>query len=441
MSATDAAWVLELGPSSSCSVAPASSPLTLDAARARLGQGPVDWAVEVGYGIARTLQAEVPELAADDRSLQTLRMGTESATLRVLVMLTDPGAGEPITDEALEGDRDFVRRDVALDKVLRGIRLSHAVLVKVLMDGCRALVAADQQPLRMQALTDTLFDFVDGFCSRMTEEYLAERDRWVAGAEARRREMVQAILAGHSPDADAASSALGYPLHGTHLAATAWLESPSWAAADLSRLPQIVTGLLRRRGCVATLVVPTAGAALWAWGWLAAPQPIAEDPVEPRQAAVRIALGTPRPGLEGFRGSHRDALLAEEVIRLAPAGHLTVADHQEVALVALLGRDLPALREFVNDELGPLACDTVQAGQLRATLRQYLRDERSPAAAAAQLHVARNTVSYRVNRARELLGHDIAKRRAELLAALEATHLLGAAVLRDPADPGVTAAE
>lgn len=448
MSVIDTDWVLGLAPSHPCGVTPASSPQTLDAARARLGPGPVDWAVEVGHGIAQTLRAEVPGLAADERSLETLRMGTESATLQVLVMLCDPGTDEPITGEALKGDRDFARRQVALDKVLRGIRLAHAILARALMDECRALAPTEQQPRQMQALSGTLFDFVDGFCSRMTDEYLAEHDRWVAGAAARRREMVQAILAGHSPDAEAASRALGYPLHGTHLAAVAWLESPAWAAADPARLHQIATGLLRRRGCSATLVVPTGGAGLWAWGWSVASGSSSgtRDADALRDEAVRIAFGAPRQGLEGFRRSHRDALKAAEVIRLAPAGQLTVAAYQEAALVALLSRDLPALREFVHDELGPLARDTVHAGQLRATLRHYLHGERSPTVAAALLNVARNTVTYRVNRARELLGHDIPERRLELQAALEAAHLLGRAVLDGPADlagpaePGVTPA-
>jgi DNA-binding PucR family transcriptional regulator len=103
--------------------------------------------------------------------------------------------------------------------------------------------------------------------------------------------------------------------------------------------------------------------------------------------------------------------------------------YQHVALAALMAADLPAARRFVEDELAALAADTVQAEQLRETLRRYPRGERSLAASGAQLHVARNTVTYRVKRAQELIGHDVSTRLAEVLAALETAHALGSAVL------------
>jgi DNA-binding PucR family transcriptional regulator len=99
-------------------------------------------------------------------------------------------------------------------------------------------------------------------------------------------------------------------------------------------------------------------------------------------------------------------------------------------MACLLSADLSAARRFVEDELAGLAVDTPQAEQLRETLRQYLRSERSLAASGAQLHVARNTVTYRVKRAQELIGHDVSTRLAEVLGALEVAHALGGAVLR-----------
>ncbi|MGW5639915.1 helix-turn-helix domain-containing protein [Streptomyces sp. NPDC003832] len=89
----------------------------------------------------------------------------------------------------------------------------------------------------------------------------------------------------------------------------------------------------------------------------------------------------------------------------------------------------------MHDELGPLAEDTAHARQLRDTIRLYLRNERGLAAAAAQLHVARNTVTYRVKRAQTLLGHDLADRLPETMTALEAARVLGSAVLRPAGRP------
>ncbi|WP_240802833.1 helix-turn-helix domain-containing protein [Streptomyces sp. A1499] len=55
---------------------------------------------------------------------------------------------------------------------------------------------------------------------------------------------------------------------------------------------------------------------------------------------------------------------------------------------------------------------------LRTTLSHYLSAERSLVEVAGRLHVARATVTHRVKRAREALGHDLDDRRFTLHAAL-----------------------
>lgn len=60
-------------------------------------------------------------------------------------------------------------------------------------------------------------------------------------------------------------------------------------------------------------------------------------------------------------------------------------------------------RWFVRETLGPLAAGGTRMRELRETLRVYLATERSLRRAADGLHVARNTVTYRVKRAEELL--------------------------------------
>lgn len=114
--------------------------------------------------------------------------------------------------------------------------------------------------------------------------------------------------------------------------------------------------------------------------------------------------------------------------------------YRDIDVTALLCSDLNAARRFVKDELGALAVDTPHGEQLRSTLRQYLSCERSLATAAARLHVARNTVTYRVKRAQELIGHDVSSRLLHVMAALEVAHVLGATVLEPTGKPGQRAA-
>ncbi|MCZ1011719.1 helix-turn-helix domain-containing protein [Streptomyces lydicus] len=102
-----------------------------------------------------------------------------------------------------------------------------------------------------------------------------------------------------------------------------------------------------------------------------------------------------------MRRSHYGAREAERIARLAPGDWLT--DYREARLVALATADPEHARWFMHDLLGPLASDGARVRELRETLRVYLAEERSLRAVAGTLHVARNTVTYRVKRAEELL--------------------------------------
>ncbi|MGI5499048.1 helix-turn-helix domain-containing protein [Lentzea sp. CA-135723] len=479
-------------------LAPASSADALAGAAERLGAGPVAWSVETGRRLADVIAAEVPDLAASADLLATLRMGTESVVLRAVLLLAgDPAAGAP--EEALLGDREFARRRIGLGQVLRGIRVSHAELNRLLMSACADLAPAASHAAEFRRISELLLGYVEEFSSTMTAEYLAEHDRWVVSGAAAREEAVRQVLAGGPPD-----RALGYSLQGRHLAVVVWSEED----ADLQHA---AARFLRQAGCQATLVVPTGRASLWAWGTLVGGpagvgdglvggpagvrgglvggqagvrgglggEPagvrgglvggqagvrsgLAGEPAGVRgglvggQASVRggsggepagvrgglpgeragappgvrIACGAAHPGPDGFRRSHREAEAAARLMRLNPA-QPPVVHHRDVALACLLAADVEGTRRFVRAELGELAADTENAARLRETLRHYLREERSLATTAARLHIARNTVTYRVKRAQELLGHDVGDRLPEVLAALEAAHAFGRVALHD----------
>lgn len=106
--------------------------------------------------------------------------------------------------------------------------------------------------------------------------------------------------------------------------------------------------------------------------------------------------------------------------------------YDDLDIVAMLSTDLPAAREFVARELGDLAGSTESVTAVRHTLKRYLDHDRSLAGAAVDLHVARNTVAYRVQRAERLRGRPATVRRLQLHAALVLAEELGDAVLRSP---------
>ncbi|MFE6933036.1 PucR family transcriptional regulator [Streptomyces sp. NPDC057699] len=432
-------WIFRITPGPAEPPPPASSAQGIAEATERLGPGPVAWAVAVGHELAGAITREVPELGGTPASFETLRMGTEAVAVHLLLLLVDPdpAAGLRIPEESLLGDREFARRRLGVDKVLRGIRVAQTVLARALMTACQELADPAGQAEELRRLFDVLLVFMDAFSSRMTAEYSAEHDRWLTSGAAGREETVRAILDGRPVREEAAGDLLAYRLESRHLAVVAWCESPTadTPAVDTTGDLQRAAGeLLRLRGCASTLVVPVGRTTVWAWGEVHA-DPTGPAPSDgttgtfPYPDGVRFAFGTVRRGVAGFRQSHEDAQHAVRVTELNPLGTGPAVDYADIGLAALLSADLPSLRRFVRDELGALAADTPQADHLRQTLRLYLRNERGLTATAKRLHVARNTVTYRVKRAQELLGHDLTGRLPEVMAALEAARALGPAVL------------
>ncbi|MER0484940.1 helix-turn-helix domain-containing protein [Streptomyces sp. Edi2] len=385
---------------------PALSPAAVTAMTAVLGPGPVRWAVQTADTMAAEILEQVPEHGGGPAPLATLRRSTESTVLAAMRLLLTESAGEggAMPDEALEGCREFARRGVGLDRVLRGVRLGHARLTQELTSAVEQYVPAGERLPELRRVTEELFAHADTHASLMAESYIAERDRWRGSDEAARRKTIDDLLAARPVDPEAATRKLRYDVTRTHLAAVLWCTSTEDPLPTAERLQHTATALARTAGTGRPLMIPATGTV--AWLWLHAPDDFTSLPDRARAATdrapgVNVALGPPAPGAAGMRRSHYGAREAERVARLAPGGWLT--DYREARLVALATADPEHARWFVHDLLGPLASEGTRVRELRETLRVYLAAERSLRAAAGTLHVARNTVTYRVKRAEELL--------------------------------------
>ena len=406
---------------------PASHPPLVAEAMDTLGTGALAWAVDLGHHMAVSITAEIPSFSGGEEAFQTLRMGTESSTLRSMLLLVSDDPGRiGVTEEALEGDRDFVRRGVSLDQVLRGIQFGHSLMARALLDAAATEVPEPLRALEMKRTSELLFEYIRDFTASMATEYLTERDRWVTSAAAERAELVATILDGRPVSTSQASATLGYPLERQHLAIVLWQEPGTpGLPTDLQRA---ATRLLLDSGCSSTLVVPYGAASVWVWAsWRSrdTPMPAFETPPGP---GVNVAIGTMAHGVSGFRRSHLEADRTAELARSSPTA-TAVTRYADVELVVLLSRDLERARNFVLRELGELAVDTPAADELRGTVAAYLACDRSLARAADLLHVARNTVAYRVKKVERLIGRDLRDQRLELESALRLAQRLGASVL------------
>jgi hypothetical protein len=182
-------------------------------------------------------------------------------------------------------------------------------------------------------------------------------------------------------------------------------------------------------GCSDPLLIPAGAAVLWAWcGTFDAPSPFAFGRVERHRPcpSVRMAVGRPAFGVEGFRVTHVEAGHAS---RFWDLGGGTATSYRSVELVSLLASDLDRARRFVRNELGPLADQSDNAARLRSTLLGFLANGCSHVRAAPELHMHQNTVYNHVRRAEELLGGSVTERRVELQAALILAETLGPEVL------------
>jgi DNA-binding PucR family transcriptional regulator len=146
---------------------------------------------------------------------------------------------------------------------------------------------------------------------------------------------------------------------------------------------------------------------------------------------LRLALGGPGHGVEGFRESHHDALAAERVSVIAGSAAPRVVSTTEpgVRCAAMLAADLSDTKRLVQSALRNLAADTPTNADLRETLRVYLEEQGSHSAAARRLHIHKNTVGYRLAKASDLSGGALTRNRVDTELALVACDWLGPAVL------------
>ena len=386
--------------------------------------------MELGHQMSTRIIQEIPALGIGEDAFEILRPGPESAVSQslMLVVLNDPTLSGA-TPEALEGDRDFVRRGIPLDQVLHGIRLGHSLMASGMLAAVADLVKEPAATAEMKRVSELLFEFIDEFASMMTSEYLVERDRWVASAAAACSEVVQAILGDGPVELSAAAATLSYPLELSHVALVIAQvgdvgpgdhRAAERRGAD-ARPPRMRGDIARPSGRIEAM-------------GLGSRCPFPDELPAMHEAvdgtALDVGIGGPANGITGFRQSHAEAVRAAALVDGATrtmGGR--IVRYREVELVALLAADVEMARAFVSRELGPLADRSRASNDLRRTLMADLDTERSLMRAAERLHIARNTVAYRVRKAEDLLQRDLRERTTELQCALRLAAMLPAQLL------------
>jgi DNA-binding PucR family transcriptional regulator len=299
-------------------------------------------------------------------------------------------------------------------------------------------VAASIQLQVIEAITATLFNYIDWISQQVVAVYEEERERWLENQNSLRGLRVRELLTStEAVDVDGATASIQYPLRWHHLAVVMWYPERSGAGDELARLQRFLRDLGQAVNAGATPLFVAADQTS-GWGWLpywSAPSHAVETVrhfAMGQPNAPSLAIGAALPGVEGFRRSHRRAQAAREVAIAGgqPTPTVISATDPGLSAAALLGGDINDAREWVAEVLGNLAADDENDARLRETLRVFLRCGASHKLAAKELDLHFNTVKYRVNRAVVRRGRPITADRLDVEMALLATQWFGVAVLQ-----------
>ncbi|MGE4425755.1 MAG: PucR family transcriptional regulator [Solirubrobacteraceae bacterium] len=358
--------------------------------------------------MAERLVEEVPELReyGGQGPSEALRACC-AANIEQALRRLQHGPREPEPFHIPEDARRFtalaVRRRVSKAALLRGYRVGHQFLWSVLIAELGDAVGADLADA--DAIATTLFGYVDDAVEAHGAIYDRERTDWTRTAPAMRLETLTGILSGDLVDPDEASRRLAYDLRGVHVALTISADPalPATSPEELRAEATVVSEIL---GAGGHLLLPASEAELWAWATVASDDRDCLERLERHVSAprVRLAVGRPRRGIEGFRVSHDEALRAARFHR---AGDRTTVSYRQVELIALVTTDDVRCRRFVQAVLGELCRDDEPTARLRETVLRFLDAGGSHLGAAEHLYVHKNTIYTRIRRAETMLGRRI----------------------------------
>lgn len=150
-----------------------------------------DWIPAAAREITDAIHAELPELEVDDE----IRLSTYASTLSVLQLMTDmlrlrrPASEAEPPPAAVDYAREFVRRGVTIDTLLRAYHVGHATYFRNwVMRVHNELADLDQRARAVELEANWTFEYVQALSRELVARYAEERDAWVRSAAAIRTE-------------------------------------------------------------------------------------------------------------------------------------------------------------------------------------------------------------------------------------------------------------
>lgn len=366
----------------------------------------------------------IPEIAGDPALVEELHASTREHWRNFLVSLS----GEhrlAVPPAAIAFSLSIARRHLDISVLLKVYRVANRSVFRYVAEHTTAASLPDGLPRdeALLALWLRAERWIDESIEQLIGHYTQERASLAAGAQARRAETIEALVAGATPSHEV-EAVLGHKLR---LWQTAFVLSARPDTESDTSLYDLAVRVCQVLGLPRPLTHLAGSRELW--GWVATPDPpeitLAEVAPLIESLDLHLALGRSLVGPTGFRTSHLQALSTQ---RVGLRSHGACHDYDEVELVCLIG-DGELAREMVRRDLGPLLGQTRSDAVLRTTALAYLRSGFNVELTAEALFVHPNTVRYRVSRIEELLGHRIAERPGALEICLTWLQAFGAEAL------------
>ncbi|MGW6194581.1 PucR family transcriptional regulator [Kribbella sp. NPDC055110] len=386
----------------------------------------------------KVLAETITELQGDQLIVELLGASIESNLETIAHILRyDVRVDEVATPFAAEEyARRLAQRGVAPIALVRAYRLGQQLVLDWAFD---ELTRDADQPVALAAgriIVDTTFRYIDRISEQVVSAYESERVRWLANRNTVRKAMIEELVRGDPVDLAVAEAALSHRLRQNHVGVVLWSTSKSTGDEDLRELERLLQQAATAAGCSGQpLFVPRDRST--GWGWIPLGRSRAAIAVEGDADPNHwIAVGSPAAGPDGFRVTHLEALRAQQVALAARdrAEQVTAFTDPQVRTAAMMAADLEGTSRLVWNALGPLAADTESAARSRETLLVFLEEKGSYLATAERIHLHKNTVKYRVDKALEERGRPLDDERLELELALVACRWLAGSVLM-PAAP------
>ena len=160
------------------------------------------------------------------------------------------------------------------------------------------------EPMRVaviEAITGTLFEYIDWMSQQVVGVYEDERERWLENQNSLRGLRVREILdANKTIDVDAATTSIRYPLRWHHLGLVMWYPDAGTEGDQLGRLQRFLRELGESAGAAASPLFVAADQSC-GWGWL----PYRAEALDAVARVRSFALGRPDSPSRGNRDHGR----------------------------------------------------------------------------------------------------------------------------------------